>query len=81
MTISLQLEFFAELAEVAGGSLCAWQTKAKTMLDLYQELCAHFGFRFTDNAIKPTCNGEICDWQQSLSDGDVVGFLPPFSGG
>lgn len=81
MSITIQVQLFAELAEVAKQAEFSYLTNAANVSELYGELQTRFKFRFPQSALKAARNSEFTVWDQVLADGDQIAFLPPFSGG
>ncbi len=81
MAIEIHIQHYAELAVVAGQVEQAWQTEQSDMRGLYQELRQRFAIRFAETQIKPVRNDRFVAWDELIESGDVVAFLPPFSGG
>jgi molybdopterin converting factor small subunit len=81
MSITIQVQLFAELAEVAKQAEFNYLTSAANVSELYGELQTQFNFRFPQRALKAARNGEFTTWDQALAQSDVIAFLPPFSGG
>ena len=78
----IDVRYFAELCERAGSDQ-QWVsvTESTNAASLYARLQDEHGFRFPTQAMRVAVNGRLCDWSQTLCDGDEVSFLPPFSGG
>lgn len=74
---TVTLKFLAALKEVAGADSIQAQADtprgALEALDLWDAVQA-----FTPLV---AVNHEVTDWNQALSDGDEVAFLPPMTGG
>ncbi len=81
MSITIQVQLFAELAEVAKQAEFSYLTSAANVSELYGELQTQFKFRFPQSALKAARNGEFTAWDQVIAEQDQIGFLPPFSGG
>lgn len=81
MSITVQVQLFAELAEVAAQAEFSYLTNASTVAQLYAELNSQFKFRFPQSVLKAARNNEFTNWDQALAQNDIVAFLPPFSGG
>lgn len=73
--------YFASLRDAAG---CAEETVASRARDpraLYGEVAARHGFKIATEHMRVSINGAFVAWDQPLSDGDEVIFIPPVSGG
>jgi sulfur-carrier protein len=81
MAINIHIQHYAELAAVVGSTDQAWCTEQTTLRGVYQELQQRYAIRFSESQIKPVRNDSFVAWEQSIESGDVIAFLPPFSGG
>jgi len=77
----LTVRYFALLREQAGRGSEALQTAARTPQELYEQLQRERGLKLAPQFLRVAVNDEFGDWQQPLSDGDTVAFLPPVAGG
>ena len=77
----LKVQYYALLREQAGRSEESVTTSALTPRELYAELKARYPFSLAPEMLKVAVNAEFGDWQQPLSDGDSVVFIPPVAGG
>ncbi len=77
----LKVQYYALLREQAGRSEESLTTTARTPRDLYIELKARYPFSLAPEMLRVAINAEFGDWQQPLSDGDSVVFIPPVAGG
>jgi molybdenum cofactor guanylyltransferase len=77
----VNVRYFALLREQAGRSAEALQTQARTPHELYHQLQRDRGLKLDPQFLRVAVNDEFGDWQQPLSDGDTVAFLPPVAGG
>ncbi len=75
------MQYYALLREQAGRSEESVTTSALTPRELYAELKARYPFSLAPEMLKVAVNAEFGDWQQPLSDGDSVVFIPPVAGG
>jgi MoaD family protein len=76
----VRVEYFAILRERAGRSSEEFETPARTVADLYDELNSRYAFPHM-GGLKVAINDEFGDWQSRLTDGDCVVFIPPVAGG
>jgi molybdopterin converting factor subunit 1 len=76
----ITIEYFAVLREQAGLDREVVQTDVATAADLYAELQQRHSFA-DRTTLKVAVNDEFSDWNESLSDGDSVVFIPPVAGG
>jgi molybdopterin synthase sulfur carrier subunit len=79
--VKVRLLYFASLADRAGRSEEDRETSARTPRELYGEAARTHGFAFSPDRIRVAVNGALVAWDATLSEGDVVVFLPPVSGG
>ncbi len=77
----VNVRYFALLREQAGRGAEALQTDARTPQELYAQLQRERGLQLAPQYLRVAVNDEFGDWQQMLSDGDTVAFLPPVAGG
>jgi len=82
----IKVLFFAQLADYAQcKSYEAEYTSGMTPRNLVQSLIGKLPAELTDALIHDiamvAANEVMIDWDDALNDGDVVAFLPPFSGG
>jgi molybdopterin-guanine dinucleotide biosynthesis protein A len=80
-TVRVQVRYFALLREQAGRSAEALQTAARTPQELYQQLRLERGLKLDPQFLRVAVNDEFGDWEQRLTEGDTVAFLPPVAGG
>jgi molybdopterin converting factor subunit 1 len=76
----ITVEYFAVLREQAGLDREVVETDGATAADLYAELQQRHSFA-DRTTLKVAVNDEFSDWNESLSDGDSVVFIPPVAGG
>lgn len=78
---SVKILYFAKLREARGLHEERVETLACTPAGLYGEL--HFRHRLPLEiaSLRAARNGEFCAWDEPLSDGDEVVFIPPVAGG
>lgn len=82
----IKLLFFAQLAEYAGMSCTQVDFKAgQTARSLVESQVGVLPKELTDallyDVAMVSANKQLIGWDDELSDGDEVAFLPPFSGG
>jgi len=80
-TREIRVQFYALLREQAGRSSETLQTRARTPIELYQELAAKYPFTLPADMLRVAVNAEFGDWAQPLQAGDAVVFIPPVAGG
>jgi sulfur-carrier protein len=79
--MKLTVQYFAELAEQAACSEEVIQSESARLIEIYAQLKGRYGFRFDISSLKPVCNDALVGWDAQIKSGDVIAFLPPFSGG
>ncbi len=80
--INIKIELYGRLIGLFGQDHIFWQTQANsTMKALYQSLCQTHQVDDSIKGIKPVINDTFVDWNNEFQSGDVLGFLPPASGG
>jgi molybdopterin-guanine dinucleotide biosynthesis protein A len=77
----INVQYYALLREQAGRSSESLVTHAATPRELYQELKGRYPFSLAPQMLRVAVNSEFGEWEQSLSDGDSVVFIPPVAGG
>lgn len=79
--ISLRVQYFAALRDQAGRSEETVATRARTPLDLYEELRVARRLQLRPEQLRVAVNEDFADWTRPLASGDSVVFLPPVAGG
>ncbi len=77
----VNLQYYALLREERGLSTERRTTTASTAGDLYRELRAEYAFKLDLEALKVAINGEFGRFEDTISDGDEIVFIPPVAGG
>ena len=79
----VRVRLFARLRELAGfESESVELPPESTVADVYQAVRrAHPAFEVDRESVRAALNQEFADWDQVVSDGDEVAFIPPVSGG
>ncbi len=73
--------YFAGLRAAAGVASEELQSDAASLTALYEELRARHGWSFAQTSLRVAVNDELVPWTRAVQEGDVIAFLPPFSGG
>ena len=81
VAVKLVVHYFARLRESAGTDAETIDSSSTDLGEIYARLDARYGFGFPQSALKPVCNDVLVSWTHAVQDGDVIAFLPPFSGG
>ncbi|MDO5686514.1 MAG: MoaD/ThiS family protein [Neisseria sp.] len=80
--MKIKVLYFARLQEVRGISEEIVSVAAgATPQTLYRELERQYAFGLPESSLRAARNHVFCDWQEPLTDGDVVAFIPPVAGG
>ncbi|QDH17340.1 MoaD/ThiS family protein [Swingsia samuiensis] len=79
--IRLELEYFAQMKEIAEKSKEVIHTDLKKAEDLYLELKERYNFPFKGSRLRVAVNGDFVPWDYQLKNGDHVVFIPPVTGG
>lgn len=77
----IDVQYYASMREQAGRRSESLLTSAATPRELYRELAARHSFSLPAEMLRVAINSEFGDWEQRLSDGDSVVFIPPVAGG
>ena len=78
---TIHLRYYALLREERGCNEEDISTTAKTALELYNQLKAHYSFTISSNLVRVAINDEFENWDVELATGDTVVFVPPVAGG
>ena len=83
VAIAVRVRLFARLREQAGTENEAVEVpRESTVADVYDALLhRHPDLERNRDAIRPALNEEFADWDDVVSEGDEVTFIPPVSGG
>jgi molybdenum cofactor guanylyltransferase len=77
----INIQYYALLREQAGRSSETLVTTAGTPRELYEQLRERYPFSLAPEMLRVAVNSEFSDWEQRLSAGDSVVFIPPVAGG
>jgi molybdopterin converting factor small subunit len=77
----ITMQYFAQLSEEAKCAQETVQTQATTLTELFEQMRLRHSLSLPMQVLKPVSNDQLVAWNHVLSDGDIVSFLPPFSGG
>jgi sulfur-carrier protein len=81
MSITVELQYFASLRDRTGFEHERLHTSAGTLAELYRECDQRHGLDWPIEKLRVATNGSFARWDDGLSDGDRVAFIPPVSGG
>jgi molybdopterin converting factor subunit 1 len=79
--MKLRVAYFAWLREHAGADAEDLETDAGTPGELWAELEARHEFHADRASLRVAVNDEFAAWDEALSEGDQVVFIPPVAGG
>ena len=79
--MQFEVEFYAGLAQQAGSETQCVHAETGDLRAIYAALRVELGLTFPEALLKPVCNNRMVSWDFIATDGDVLAFLPPFSGG
>lgn len=75
------IQYFGLLAERRGLAEETIITAATTPASIYQEIDGRRPLGMAMKDLRAVVNDEFSSWDQPLTDGDRLAFLPPMSGG
>ncbi len=73
--------YFAKLRESRGLDEEKVETLACTPAGLYEELRFRHRLPLEIGSLRAARNGDFCEWDELISDGDEIVFIPPVAGG
>ena len=81
--VAVRVRLFARLRELAGFELESVEVPPEsTVADVYEVVRrSHPDFQVEQESVRAALNQEFADWDEVVSDGDEVAFIPPVSGG
>lgn len=77
----VEVRYFASLRDRAGTAVEVWNTEARDLAALYDEVQARHGFALPRDRLRASLDGAFARWDAPLHEGADVAFLPPVSGG
>ena len=78
---SVKVRYFAVLKEERGLGEETLDTEAETILDLYDELQARYGFGLPSSKIRVALKDEFVSFDTKIQDQADIIFVPPVAGG
>ena len=75
--LSINVLYFSSLAQKAGKDSETVQTTSGDLATLY----AKYDFDLPQDKVAIAINHEFGDWNDAISSGDMVAFIPPVAGG
>lgn len=79
--MQVKLLYFASLRDAAGIAGETLQTQATDLRALYAERKSRHGFALPTERLRVAVDGSFAHWDDKLSDGSEIAFIPPVSGG
>lgn len=79
--ISVEVQYFASLRELAGCQRETLSTSAQTPAQLFDEVRKKHNIGMSRDVLKVAINDDFSSWSAPLAEGDRVVFLPPVAGG
>jgi molybdopterin synthase sulfur carrier subunit len=73
--------YFASLRDAAGVADEAVDSAAASLRALYGELRERHGFALPAERLRVAVGGTFAAWEDALSEGSEIAFIPPVSGG
>ncbi len=73
--------YFASLRDASGMASEEVQSTAVDLRALYEELQSRHGLVMPMNRLRVAVNGDFASWDDRLTEGSEVAFIPPVSGG
>jgi molybdopterin synthase sulfur carrier subunit len=73
--------YFASLRDAAGVADEAVDSAAASLRALYGELRERHGFALPPERLRVAVGGTFAAWEDALSEGSEIAFIPPVSGG
>lgn len=78
---SVKVLYFAKLREARGLEEETVNTLACTPAGLYEEIRFRHRLPLQIGSLRAARNGDFCGWDEPLTDGDEIVFIPPVAGG
>jgi molybdopterin synthase sulfur carrier subunit len=78
--VTVTVLYFASFQEAAGIDSELVENPG-SLISLYESLKQKYHFKFQAVHIRVAVNGVFVDWQNRVSDGDEIAYIPPVSGG
>ena len=79
--MKLVVRYFAALRDAAGCDQESLDWRGGNLGELYDELQARHGFRFSRERLRVALDQAFVPWATVPRDGAEVAFIPPVSGG
>jgi molybdopterin synthase sulfur carrier subunit len=78
--VSVTVLYFASLRDAAGMD-SEQVERPDSLAALYADLRGRHGFALARERLRVAVNGEFARWEDRVSDGAEIAFIPPVSGG
>jgi sulfur-carrier protein len=78
---TVHLNYFAILREQAGRDTESVESAAATLAELYRDLARRHGFTLPVEDIRVAVGTGYAGWDQPVTDGMTITFIPPVAGG
>ncbi|MFC4993928.1 NTP transferase domain-containing protein [Rubritalea tangerina] len=78
---SVQIQYFAQLRELAQCDSESITTECVTASGLYEDLKARYHFPHKQKQLMLAINDDFADWATPLNEGDSIVYIPPVAGG
>lgn len=79
--MTVNVRYYAKLREDAGLPRETVHTQAATVAELWRQVALVHGFGLDASVVKAAVADEFCPWDQRLTEGCEVVFMPPVAGG
>lgn len=81
MSKTVTVRYFAMFREKRGADCETIETDALSAADLFDELSSRYGFTMPRAIVRVAINQEFKQFDDEISDGDEIVFVPPVAGG
>jgi molybdopterin converting factor small subunit len=78
---TVEIIYYAALREARGLAREELNTKADSLLDLYEELKSKYDLKLPSQLLKAAVNNEYKDLDSKFNARDIIVFIPPVAGG
>ena len=81
VVVNVTVRYFAILKEESGQAREEIRTEAADLTQLFAELTDVHHFSLKKDQLRVAVNDQFVEWNEKLSDGAEVVFIPPVAGG
>lgn len=81
VNVTVTVRYFAILKDQRGAASEQLSTEAASLAELYDSLATTHGFSLKQDQLRVAVNDSFVDWQEELSEGAHIVFIPPVAGG